>query len=191
MKGLLQHIANIDRISIPAIRISIAIVFIWIGSLKFFDYEAEGIVPFVANSPFMSFFYAHPSEYKQHVNPEGAYVAENHAWHETNNTYAFSDGLGIFLITIGILMLLYKIAPLWSLAGSVLLFVMTLGTLSFLLTTPENWVPSLGGENFGFPFLSARGRLVIKDVVMLAASLLLMSDSAKLYLKTNSIKNNQ
>ena len=29
----------------------------WIGGLKAFQYEADGIVPFVTNSPFMSFFY--------------------------------------------------------------------------------------------------------------------------------------
>jgi uncharacterized membrane protein YkgB len=27
----------------------------WIGGLKAFQYEADGIVPFVANSPLMSF----------------------------------------------------------------------------------------------------------------------------------------
>ena len=35
-------------------------VLVWIGGLKVFAYEDEGIVPFVANSPFMSFFYQHP-----------------------------------------------------------------------------------------------------------------------------------
>lgn len=39
------------------IRVAILIIFVWIGGLKFWNYEAEGIVPFVANSPFMSFFY--------------------------------------------------------------------------------------------------------------------------------------
>lgn len=37
-------------------RISILIVMVWIGGLKAFQYEADGIVPFVANSPLMSFF---------------------------------------------------------------------------------------------------------------------------------------
>ena len=36
------------------------------SGLKFWNYEAEGIVPFVANSPFMSFFYDKPApEYKE------------------------------------------------------------------------------------------------------------------------------
>ena len=36
--------------------------------------EAEGITPFVANSPLMSFFYHHP---KAHKNKEGEFNAEH------------------------------------------------------------------------------------------------------------------
>ena len=50
-----------DRIGIGAMRIAIAIVFLWIGALKFVPYEADSITPFVANSPFMSFFYNDPA----------------------------------------------------------------------------------------------------------------------------------
>ena len=63
---------------------------LWIGGLKAFRYEADGIVPFVANSPFMSFFYADPGNYKAHKNPEGALVPENRSWHEANRTYEFA-----------------------------------------------------------------------------------------------------
>ena len=70
--------------------------------------------------------------------------------------------------------------------GSLLVFLMTLGTLSFLITTPESWVPNLGDTNYGFPFLSGRGRLVIKDVVILGGALITMSQSAQLYLKNKN-----
>ena len=53
----LQVAASTQKLGINLIRISILIIFVWIGGLKFWNYEAEGIVPFVANSPFMSFFY--------------------------------------------------------------------------------------------------------------------------------------
>ena len=49
--------ASTQKLGINLIRISILIIFVWIGGLKFLNYEAEGIVPFVANSPFMSFFW--------------------------------------------------------------------------------------------------------------------------------------
>ena len=51
--------ASTQKLGINLIRVSILIIFVWIGGLKFWNYEAEGIVPFVANSPFMSFFYTH------------------------------------------------------------------------------------------------------------------------------------
>ncbi|WEK17440.1 MAG: DUF417 family protein [Candidatus Pedobacter colombiensis] len=64
-----------------------------------------------------------------------------------------------------------------------LTFGMSLVTLSFLITTKETWVPDLGGPNHGFPYLSAAGRLVIKDVIMMAGGLLCASDSASRILK--------
>jgi len=182
----LNLIASLDSFGKKAVRFGIVIVFVWIGALKFFTYEADGIVPFVANSPFMSFFYDHPSEYKAHVNKEGEFVAENHTWHEANNTYGFAKGLGVFLIVVGFLVALHKTAPLLSMTGSILVFLMTLGTLSFLVTTPESWVPHLTDSEWGFPYLSGRGRLVIKDIVIIGGSIITMSESARLYLSRNN-----
>jgi uncharacterized membrane protein YkgB len=180
---IIKAIAGIEQAGKNAIRFGIIVVFLWIGGLKFFTYEADGIVPFVANSPFMSFFYHHPSDYKTHMNKEGELVPANHEWHIANNTYGFSKGLGAFLILAGVLLALHKVAPLASMAGSILIFIMTLGTLSFLVTTPESWVPHLTDEQWGFPYLSGRGRLVIKDIVILGGAIITMSDSAQLYLR--------
>ncbi|BFM45185.1 DUF417 family protein [Flavobacterium sp. CFS9] len=180
---ILNTIANLDQLGKKAVRAGIVIVFLWIGGLKFFTYEADGIVPFVANSPFMSFFYNQPSEYKEFVNKEGELVIKNHEWHVANNTYGFANGLGILLIGIGFLVAIHQWAPLASLIGSILVFILTIGTLSFLVTTPESWVPHLTDEQYGFPYLSGRGRLVLKDIVILGASLITMSESAALYLK--------
>ena len=59
-----------------------------VGGLKFWNYEAEGIVPFVANSPFMSFFYTKQApEYKDYKLKEGEFDKVKHDWHEANNTY--------------------------------------------------------------------------------------------------------
>lgn len=38
--------ASSQKLGINLIRISILIIFVWIGGLKFWNYEAEGIVPF-------------------------------------------------------------------------------------------------------------------------------------------------
>jgi uncharacterized membrane protein YkgB len=179
---LINFIANLDQSGKKIARFGVVIVFLWIGALKFFTYEADGIVPFVANSPFMSFFYNHPADYQKHVNKEGELIAENHRWHIDNNTYGFANGLGLLLIILAVLVALYKVIPLASLVGSVGVFITTIGTLSFLITTPESWVPHLTGTEWGFPYLSGRGRLVIKDIVILGAAIITMSETAQLYL---------
>jgi uncharacterized membrane protein YkgB len=92
-----------ERLGFALMRIAIAVVFLWIGALKFVPYEADSITPFVANSPLLSEFYAHPGEYKQHLTREGELVPEKRAWQVTNNTYIFSDGLGIVEVAIGLL----------------------------------------------------------------------------------------
>jgi uncharacterized membrane protein YkgB len=186
--SLIENIAELDVLGKKVLRLSIVIVLVWIGGLKFYNYEADGIVPFVANSPFMSYFYSSPKEYKKHINKEGEYVPRIHQWHEANNTYGFAHGLGVLLIIIGILVAINYWAPMWSMVGSLLVVILAIGTLSFLITTPESWVPNLGDKQWGFPYLSGRGRLVLKDVVMLAGAIVTMSDSAKLYLSRKRMR---
>jgi uncharacterized membrane protein YkgB len=176
--------ASLKGFGLNFIRVGIFVVFVWIGGLKFAHYEADGIVPFVANSPFMSFFYAKDApEYKQHKNPEGVLVLENRAWHESNNTYTFAHGLGILIMSIGILTFLGIFFPRIGIIGEGLALIMTIGTLSFLVTTPECWVPDLGSGEHGFPLLSGAGRLVIKDIVILAGAVTLLADSSSKILK--------
>src|SRR5574344_677746 len=102
--ALLTLGANLKGVGINLIRVGVLVVFVWIGGLKFAHYEADGIVPFVANSPFMSFFYAKDApEYKQHKNKEGELVLANRTWHESNHTYTFAKGLVKLFISIRIL----------------------------------------------------------------------------------------
>lgn len=184
MNSLLLYLANSQSTFINITRITIFIVMAWIGGLKAFQYEADGIVPFVANSPLMSFFYNKKApEYNEYKNPEGKTVLKNVEWHKQNGTYIFSYGLGTVIIIIGVLTLLGIWSAKLGLIGGLLTFGMSLVTLSFLITTPEVYVPNLGGDfptpEFGFPYLSGAGRLVIKDVIMMSAALICASDSAK------------
>lgn len=181
--NLFQLASRMDKAGVALTRAGLIIVLVWIGGLKAFRYEADGIVPFVANSPLMSFFYADPGGYKAHKNPEGALVPENRAWHEANRTYEFAYGLGAVIVLYGLLLCLHPWLPQAAAVGSFLVFVMSLVTLSFLVTTPECWVPPLGDAQHGFPYLSGAGRLVIKDAIMLGAALVTMADSAKAYLR--------
>ncbi|SEO95217.1 Uncharacterized membrane protein YkgB [Luteibacter sp. UNC138MFCol5.1] len=177
--------ARTERVGPNLMRLAIAIVFIWIGLLKFVPYEADSITPFVANSPVMSFFYNHPTEYKAHLTHEGQLVPEQREWQTANNTYGFSTGLGIVELTIAALVLAYPLSKKLGLLGAFLSFGTTLVTLSFLVTTPEAWVAALGDAQHGFPYLSGAGRLVLKDTMMLAGSWVIGVDAAKAILAEN------
>jgi reactive chlorine resistance protein C len=189
IKTAFRFAARTDRAGIVVTRIGLVVVLVWIGGLKMFRYEDEGIVPFVVNSPLMSFFYQQPAgEYKQHMNKEGALVPANREWHEQNGTYLFAYGLGFVIVAYGLLIALHPWRPQVAAVGSFLVFFMSFVTLSFLITTPECWVPALGSSEHGFPLLSGAGRLVIKDAIMMGAALVTMADSAKAYLsKSNKL----
>ncbi len=115
---LLAVLAGGDRLGATLCRLAVGVVFIWIGLLKFIPYEADSITPFVANSPFMSFFYEHPDQYRQHLNHEGELVPENRAWHEQNNTYGYSHGLGVVELVFALLILANFRFPLLGLIGA-------------------------------------------------------------------------
>lgn len=194
MKQIINFLAFNQLQFINLMRIAIFVVMAWIGGLKAFQYEADGIVPFVSNSPFMSFFYNNSNKtelnekgetvaaYKLHRNKEGQMVAKNIAWHKENGTYTFSYGLGTVIVTIGLLVLLGIWFPKIGLWGGLLTFGMSIVTLSFLITTPEVYVPNLGGDyptpHYGFPYLSGAGRLVLKDIIMMAGGLIVASEAA-------------
>src|SRR6202035_4419291 len=183
IRNCLQLLARSDRFGAHLLRIAIAIVFLWIGALKFAPYEADSITPFVANSPLMSFFYEKPDEYKAHLTHEGELKPAERAWQTANNTYGFSRGLGTVELSIGLLTLAGLVSPRIGFAGAVLTFLTPFVTLSFLFTTPEAWVPALGDAQHGFPYLSGAGRLVLKDIMLLAGALLVMTDSARAMLE--------
>jgi uncharacterized membrane protein YkgB len=127
-----------------ATRYGLVVVLLWIGGMKFTAYEAEGILPLVANSPFMGWAY------------------------DILSVTAFAALLGVVEIVVGLLIALRPVSPTASAVGSGLAAGMFVTTLTFLVTTPGVWEPSLGG----FPALSAMpGQFVLKDLVLLGAAL--------------------
>jgi reactive chlorine resistance protein C len=179
--ALYARAASLDRIGVAVVRVALVIVLVWIGGLKFTDYEAEGIVPFVANSPAMSFLYHHPAEYHGHITKEGEVNAANRQWNEENGTFAVSYLLGVVIVGIAVLIALHPWFPQVAAVGSGLVVLMACTTLSFLVTTPEAWV-------HGFPFLAGPGRLVIKDCIMFGAAIVTMADSARSYLRRSAAR---
>ena len=198
MQKFLQALAGSQKYFANYVSVAIFIVMAWIGGLKVVQYEADGIVPFVTNSPFFSYMYSKKdivdngkgkmvAEYNLHKNPEGLVVPKNIEWHKQNGTYTVSYLIGATICTIGTLVLLGIWFPKLGLIGGLLTFGMSIVTLSFLITTPETWVPNLGNPalgitespNHGFPYLSGAGRLVLKDIIMSAAGLIVASNAAR------------
>ena len=144
--------SRVEAVGRELARYGLVIVVGWIGLMKFTAYEAEGISPFVANSPLMSWVYGLMS------------------------VRAFSAALGVVEVAIAILIAARPLAPPISGIGSALAVGIFLTTLSFLVTTPGVWEPSAGG----FPALSALpGQFLIKDLALLGISLWSLGESWK------------
>jgi len=142
--------SQVETVGRELTRYGLVVVVGWIGLMKFTSYEAEGIRPFVASSPLMSWVYGLMS------------------------VRSFSAMLGVVEVTIALLIAVRPFSPRVSALGSALAVGMFLSTLSFLVTTPGVGEPSLGG----FPALSAvPGQFLIKDLVLLGASLWTLGES--------------
>ena len=138
-----QTASGIEIFGSRVIRYGLSLVIFWIGMMKFTEYEANGIQPLVAHSPFLGWMY--------------------NLW----TVRQFSAGLGVVEISIAILIALRPWSPKACAIGSAGAVLMFLTTLSFLFSTP-GWEPSLGG----FPTLSAHpGQFLLKDVVLLGAAI--------------------
>lgn len=133
---------RIQNAGIHVTRYGLAIVMIWIGAMKFTEYEATGIQPLVANSPLMSWLY------------------------DLMSVQGFSNLLGTVEVTVGLMIALRPISAKVSALGSLATVPMFLGTLSFIFSTP-GWESTLG-----FPALSVvPGQFLLKDLVLLGAAL--------------------
>ena len=142
--GSSQRIASrVTDLGYLVLRYGLVLVIAWIGMMKFTGYEANGIEPLVAHSPFMGWLY-HFLSVRQ-----------------------FSDALGVVEVGTAILIAFRPWSPTASAFGSAAAVLMFLTTLSFLFSTP-GWEPSLGG----FPALSGGvGQFLVKDVVLLGTAM--------------------
>jgi uncharacterized membrane protein YkgB len=135
--------SQVEAVGRELTRYGLVVVVGWMGLLKFTTYEAEGIRPFVANSPLMSWVYGLVS------------------------ARGFSAMLGVVEVAVALLIAARPFSPRASALGCALAVGMFLTTLSFLITTPGVWEPSVGG----FPALSAvPGQFLIKDLTLLGIS---------------------
>ena len=143
---------QVEAVGRALARYGLVVVVGWIGLMKFTAYEAEGISPFVAHSPLMSWVYGLMS------------------------VRGFSAVLGVVEVGTALLIAARPFSPRACALGSALAVGMFLTTLSFLVTTPGVWEPTLGG----FPALSGKpGQFLIKDLALLGISLWSLGEAWK------------
>lgn len=127
----------------------IILVLAWIGGMKFTAPEAEGVYPLLTSSPVFSWWIT-------------VYFDKQMA----------SNVIGVIeLLTVALLTGWW-----WSKSACQLGLLLSAGTfavtLSFMITFDPTWNSTLGG----FPYLSSAGHFLVKDLLMLAATLALAAE---------------
>src|SRR3954451_24975942 len=143
-------VGGLASVGFSVMRCGLVTSFVWIGALKFKDYEVENAEALVTASPLTSRLRAKLGAQR------------------------LARLIGITQITLGSLIAAKPFAPRASAVGSLGAAGMMLGTLSFLTTTPEAWQ-----EGQGAPQLSLLGEALLKDTVLLGAALLTAADSLR------------
>ena len=136
-----------------AVRASMVIIFLFFGYQKWFEYEAQVLIPYISNGPLIWWMYP-------------VFGIRGASWF-----------LGVAEWTFGALLF----AGFWDkrlgilgAAGSVVTFIMTVTIIPFM---PDGWAASAGG----FPAMTGNIPFLMKDVVLLAASIyLLKQDIARI-----------
>lgn len=115
--------------------------------MKFTSYEAHGIAGLIANSPFMSWL------------------------HTLFGIEGGARVVGVLELATTAALIAGAFVPVLSALGPAMSTATYVITLTFFITTPRVFVPSLGG----FPAISGDiGQFLLKDLVLLAASVTLL-----------------
>lgn len=142
------HAATPDNSAL--LRWSLVVVFIWFGAMKFTLYEAQGIAPFIEHSPFMSWL------------------------HSAFGVRGASGVIGALELATAVALATGALHRGVSVLGAAMSCATYAITLTFFVTTPGVAEPTAGG----FPAISAPiGQFLLKDLVLLAASALLLRTS--------------
>jgi uncharacterized membrane protein YkgB len=139
--GLLK--GNLDY---HLVRGSMVLIYVLFGYQKWFDYEAETLIPFISNGPLISWMYP-------------VFGIRGASWF-----------LGVSEWLIAVLLLLgfwNKNAGILGAIGSVFSMI---GTVTIIPFMPDGWAASAGG----FPAMTGNVSFLMKDVVILTASIYLL-----------------
>jgi uncharacterized membrane protein YkgB len=139
--GLLAH--DLDY---RLMRAAMVIIFLFFGYQKWFEYEAQILIPYISNGPLISWMYP-------------AFGIRGASWFLGVSEWLFGCLLffGFWNKKLGLLGAL----------GSTGTFIMTVTIIPFM---PNGWAQSAGG----FPAMVGNVPFLMKDVVLLAASIYLL-----------------
>ena len=128
------------------VRASMVIIFLLFGYQKWFEYEAEGLIPFISNGPLTSWMYP-------------VFGVRGASWF-----LGVSEWLTAALLIWGFC---NKKAGILGAIVSIATFITTITIIPFM---PDGWAASAGG----FPAMTGNVPFLMKDVVLLAVSVYLL-----------------
>src|SRR5246127_3181069 len=139
-----------DDLDYHLVRASMVIIFLFFGYQKWFEYEAQTLIPFISNGPLI--FWLYP-----------VFGIRGASWFLGVSEWLFCALLfaGFWNKKLGILGAL----------GSVASFI---GTVTIIPFMPDGWAASAGG----FPAMTGNIPFLMKDVVLLAVSFYLLKQDA-------------
>jgi uncharacterized membrane protein YkgB len=135
-----------DDIDYHVVRASMVIIFLFFGYQKWFNYEAQALIPYISHGPLI--FWMYP-----------VFGIRGATWF-----------LGVSEWTFGLLLLLgfwNKQLGILGALGACFSFIATSTIIPFM---PDGWAPSAGG----FPAMTERIAFLMKDLVLLAVSFYLL-----------------
>jgi uncharacterized membrane protein YkgB len=128
------------------IRAAMVLIFLMFGYQKWFEYEAQALIPYISNGPLISWLYP-------------AFGVRGATWF-----LGVSEWLICTLLFLGFW---NKRLGILGAAGSCVTFAATVTIIPFI---PDGWAPSAGG----FPAMTRNVSFLLKDVVLLAVSFYLL-----------------
>ena len=139
--GLLQ-----SELDYHFLRASMVLIFLFFGYQKWWEYEAQALIPYISNGPLI--FWMYP-----------VFGIRGASWFLGVSEWLFGAllFLGFWNKKLGILGAL----------GSCVTFIMTVTIIPFM---PDGWAASAGG----FPAMVGNVPFLMKDVVLFAASVYLL-----------------
>src|ERR1700730_12667144 len=168
MNWLVNRLVNLrlfqGDLDLHLVRASMVILYFFFGYQKWFDYEAQGLIPFFTHGPLIFWMY--------------------HVFGVKGSAYflGFSEWLFGALLLAGFWN--KKLGVLGAL-GSVATFITTITIIPFM---PDGWAPSAGGV----PAMVGNVAFLMQDVVPLAASFyLLKQDLTRIKTASKSTRSKQ